>query len=197
MWRSIAFFGESIICSMVQPWHGGNPNVRRKKYFVLMENGKDTSQYLREQPRGAALKAATRGHTTIRLRARHQACPRFHGAFRWLTSLLAALHGSQTRSRRPTSRSKASSTFECWTLFLLPTHRVVHWLPPCQGTVEAQHLSSPFIDDELINTAVYVQASSGTWDVRPLRREAVTPNERTREANATTKGDKTESAPLG
>ena len=51
-----------------------------KKYFVLMENGKDTSQvFASKQPRGAALKAATRGHETIRLRARHQACPRLHG----------------------------------------------------------------------------------------------------------------------
>jgi len=34
-----------------------------KKYFVLMENGKDTSQvFASKQPRGAALKAATRGH---------------------------------------------------------------------------------------------------------------------------------------
>ena len=42
-----------------------------KKYFVLMENGKDTSQvFASKQPRGAALKAATRGHTSIRLRER-------------------------------------------------------------------------------------------------------------------------------
>ncbi|MDA8588364.1 non-histone chromosomal MC1 family protein [Euryarchaeota archaeon] len=42
-----------------------------KKYFVLMENGKDTSQvFASKQPRGAALKAATRGHTNIRLRER-------------------------------------------------------------------------------------------------------------------------------
>ena len=42
-----------------------------KKYFVLMENGKDTSQvFASKQPRGAALKAATRGHTDIRLRER-------------------------------------------------------------------------------------------------------------------------------
>ena len=42
-----------------------------KKYFVLMEGGKDTSQvFASRQPRGAALKAATRGHTTIRLRER-------------------------------------------------------------------------------------------------------------------------------
>ena len=32
-----------------------------KKYFVLMENGQDTSQvFVSKQPRGAALKAATR-----------------------------------------------------------------------------------------------------------------------------------------
>ena len=42
-----------------------------KKYFVLMEGGKDTSQvFASRQPRGAALKAATRGHTDIRLRER-------------------------------------------------------------------------------------------------------------------------------
>ena len=42
-----------------------------KKYFVLMENGKDTTQvFASKQPRGAALKAATRGHTDIKLRER-------------------------------------------------------------------------------------------------------------------------------
>ena len=42
-----------------------------KKYFVLMENGKDTTQvFVSKQPRGAALKAATRGHTAIQLRER-------------------------------------------------------------------------------------------------------------------------------
>ena len=42
-----------------------------KKYFVLMEGGKDTSQvFASRQPRGAALKAATRGVTDIRLRER-------------------------------------------------------------------------------------------------------------------------------
>ncbi|MDA1167680.1 MAG: chromosomal protein MC1 [archaeon] len=42
-----------------------------KKYFVLMKGGKDTSQgFASKQPRGAALKAATRGHTDIRLRER-------------------------------------------------------------------------------------------------------------------------------
>ena len=42
-----------------------------KKYFVLMQGGKDTSQvFASKQPRGAALKAATRGHTDIRLRER-------------------------------------------------------------------------------------------------------------------------------
>ncbi len=42
-----------------------------KKYFVLMEGGKDTTQvFASKQPRGAALKAATRGHTDIKLRER-------------------------------------------------------------------------------------------------------------------------------
>ena len=42
-----------------------------KKYFVLMDNGKDTSQvFASKQRRAAALTAATCGHTTIRLRER-------------------------------------------------------------------------------------------------------------------------------
>ena len=42
-----------------------------KKYFVLMKGGKDTSQvFASRQPRGAALKAATRGATDIHLRER-------------------------------------------------------------------------------------------------------------------------------
>ncbi len=42
-----------------------------KKYFVLMKGGKDTSQvFASRQPRGAALKAATRGATEINLRER-------------------------------------------------------------------------------------------------------------------------------
>ena len=42
-----------------------------KKYFVLMEGDSDTTQvFVSKQPRGAALKAATRGHTEICLRER-------------------------------------------------------------------------------------------------------------------------------
>ena len=42
-----------------------------KKYFVLMKGGKDTSQvFASRQPRGAALKAATRGATDIHLKER-------------------------------------------------------------------------------------------------------------------------------
>ena len=42
-----------------------------KKYFVLMEGGKDTSQvFASKQPRGAALKAASRGVKDINLRER-------------------------------------------------------------------------------------------------------------------------------
>ncbi|MAK05332.1 MAG: chromosomal protein MC1 [Euryarchaeota archaeon] len=44
---------------------------KNKKYFVLMEGGADTSQvFASAQPRGAALKAASRGKTNIRLRER-------------------------------------------------------------------------------------------------------------------------------
>jgi hypothetical protein len=42
-----------------------------KKNFVLMEGGADSSTvFSSKQPRGAALKAANRGHTDIRLRER-------------------------------------------------------------------------------------------------------------------------------
>ncbi len=42
-----------------------------KKYFVLQDGGKDSNiVFASRQPRGAALKAASRGHTSIRLRER-------------------------------------------------------------------------------------------------------------------------------
>lgn len=42
-----------------------------KKYFVLQKSGKDTGTvFSAAQPRGAALKAASRGHTAIKLRER-------------------------------------------------------------------------------------------------------------------------------
>ena len=42
-----------------------------KKYFVLQDNSGDTSTVFHSaQPRGAALKAASRGHKVIRLRER-------------------------------------------------------------------------------------------------------------------------------
>ena len=41
--------------------------AKDKKYFVLREGGADTSQvFASAQPRGAALKAASRGKTNIR-----------------------------------------------------------------------------------------------------------------------------------
>ena len=40
--------------------------MNEKKYFVLMKGGKDTTQVFHsKQPRGAALKAASRGETDI------------------------------------------------------------------------------------------------------------------------------------
>ncbi|MEE2829132.1 MAG: non-histone chromosomal MC1 family protein [Myxococcota bacterium] len=45
--------------------------MAEKKNFVLLENGKDTGTvFSSRQPRGAALKAANRGHTDIQLRER-------------------------------------------------------------------------------------------------------------------------------
>ncbi len=43
----------------------------KKRYFVLLdENGNEIGVFTGRQPRQAALKAATRGYTTIRLRER-------------------------------------------------------------------------------------------------------------------------------
>ena len=79
-----------------------------------MENGKDTSQvFASKQPRGAALKAQP---VDTRTSAYESVAPSVYtfsqARSQWSTSLLVALLGSQTRSRRLTSRSKASSTFE-------------------------------------------------------------------------------------
>ena len=43
-----------------------------KKYFVLLDNSNNDTNHVfySAQPRGAALKAASRGHTNIRLRER-------------------------------------------------------------------------------------------------------------------------------
>jgi hypothetical protein len=45
--------------------------AKEKKNFVLLENGKDSNVvFSNAQPRGAALKAAARGFTDIKLRER-------------------------------------------------------------------------------------------------------------------------------
>ncbi len=45
--------------------------MSEKKYFVLMKNGEDTTMvFHNKQPRQAALKAANKGETEIRLRER-------------------------------------------------------------------------------------------------------------------------------
>ena len=80
----------------------------------------------------------------------------------------------------------SSSSLSCTTAFLVPRHG-----------------KGPFpffiflFNDELINTATIFRMSSGTWDAHPLRREAVTPNEKTRDANATTKGAEAKPVTLG
>jgi hypothetical protein len=49
----------------------GDTIMNEKKYFVLMKDGNDTTQVFHsKQPRGAALKAASRGETEISLRER-------------------------------------------------------------------------------------------------------------------------------
>ncbi len=50
---------------------GANTRGSGKKYYVLVQSGKDTDHvFTGSQPRRAALKAATRGYTKIHLRER-------------------------------------------------------------------------------------------------------------------------------
>ena len=87
-----------------------------KKYFVLMKGGKDTSQvFASRQPRGAALKAATRGATDIHLRER--GTKRVHVFKGWTEMVTPPASAPEwlrrkARLRRPTSRSSASITFD-------------------------------------------------------------------------------------
>ena len=75
-----------------------------KKYFVLQNSGDDTGTvFASRQPRGAALKAATRGHTEIRLRER--GTNRVHVFKGWREQVEAQavlLPGSAERSGSPT-----------------------------------------------------------------------------------------------
>ena len=69
-----------------------------KKYFVLMENGKDTSQvFASKQLSRCSLEGRNpRTFDHPPTRARHQACPRFHGQhLDGPPSLLAVLTGCQ------------------------------------------------------------------------------------------------------
>ena len=84
-----------------------------KKYFVLMQGGKDTSQvFASKQPRGAALKAATRGHRYTPKSVEPRESTASLAAYQWLTSLQTAQPGFLTRSRRQTSRKSVSDTFD-------------------------------------------------------------------------------------
>ena len=73
------------------------------KIFRLMQGGKDTSQvFASKQPRGAALKAATRGHTDIRLRERGTESHCFTGSISMVDKPTNSPGGFLTRSRRQT-----------------------------------------------------------------------------------------------
>ena len=63
-----------------------------KKYFVLQEGGSDSNiVFASRQPRGAALKAASRGHTTISLRER--GTNRVHNFKGWREQVAAPANG--------------------------------------------------------------------------------------------------------
>jgi hypothetical protein len=66
--------------------------MAEKKYFVLQEGGKDSNiVFASRQPRGAALKAASRGHTTISLRER--GTNRVHNFKGWREQVSAPANG--------------------------------------------------------------------------------------------------------
>ena len=66
--------------------------AREQKYFVLVQGGKDTDHvFTGSQPRRAALKAATRGFTDIKLRERG-------------TDRLHSFKGSRKRVAAPADR---------------------------------------------------------------------------------------------
>jgi hypothetical protein len=80
-----------------------------KKYFVLLNSdGTDSDHvFVSKQPRGAALKAATRGHTSIELRERGTTGSTVsQDQSQWWTDQLLGLLGFLRRSRKPTSRSR-------------------------------------------------------------------------------------------
>ena len=63
-----------------------------KKYFVLQEGGKDSNiVFASRQPRCAALKAASRGHTAISLRER--GTNRVHNFKGWREEVAAPKNG--------------------------------------------------------------------------------------------------------
>ncbi|MAY80373.1 MAG: chromosomal protein MC1 [Deltaproteobacteria bacterium] len=63
-----------------------------KKYFVLQEGGNDSNiVFASRQPRGAALKAASRGHKTISLRER--GTNRVHNFEGWREQVAAPANG--------------------------------------------------------------------------------------------------------
>ena len=83
-----------------------------KKYFVLMQGGKDTSQvFASKQLRGAALKAATRGHTDM---LRERGTKRVHCFTGSISMVDKPANGpvTPTRSRRQMSRKSVSNTFD-------------------------------------------------------------------------------------
>ncbi len=68
--------------------------TKEKKNFVLMKEGKDTGiVFANAQPRGAALKAANRGETEIRLRERG-------------TKRVHVFEGNRIQVQAPTKRPK-------------------------------------------------------------------------------------------
>ena len=120
MWRSIAFFREKyyMLSWTRADWRISKCQTERNTSFSWRTE-KIRAKYLRAnnpvvQPL-RLLPAATRAS------AYESVAPSVYtslrAASRWWTNLLVDQLGSQTRSRRPTSRSKASSTFECCRAF--------------------------------------------------------------------------------
>ncbi len=120
MWRSIAFFREKyyMLNGLRANWRISKCQTERNTSFSWRTE-KIRAKYLRAN--NPVVRPSRLQPAATRASAYESVAPSVftssRAASRWWTNLLVDQLGSQTRSRRPTSRSKASSTFECCRAF--------------------------------------------------------------------------------
>ena len=120
MWRSIAFFREKyyMLSQTRADWRISKCQTEKNTSFSWRTE-KIRAKYLRAN--NPVVRPLRLQPAATRASAYESVAPSVYtslrAASRWWTNLLVDQLGSQTRSRRPTSRSKASSTFECCRAF--------------------------------------------------------------------------------